>query len=271
MRLGIIGCGVLGSYVARQVRAGAAGDYELVSVMDVALTPRLEMLGKELDVPVVHDIDCLLSTRPQIVVEAAAREAIWQFGEKCIGAGTSLVVLSTGSLLDDGFRSRLLDAAKKAGRKVYIPSGALGGFDIARAATSGNGSGMVRATLTTRKPPEALEGAPHLAGRDLKALTAPEVLFTGSVASGIEQFPQNVNIAASLALALGRPERITLSVIADPSVTSNTHRFELEGAFGTASVEVRARPMDSNPKSSQLAGMSVVALLKRLCEPLQIG
>ena len=60
-------------------------------------------------------------------------------------------------------------------------------------------------------------------------------------------------------------------MMADPSLDSNVHRLELKGDFGEATVEIRARPMPDNPKSSALAAFSVLALLSRISSPLEIG
>jgi len=233
----------------------------MVSVLDTHRPDAAEGLARELACVAAADIDSLLQRSPDLVVEAATRESVWEFGEECLRKGASLAVLSSGALLDAGFRSRLVALAAKADKKIYVPSGALGGFDVARAARLG---GNLRASLTTRKPPRALAmDADHLAG--------PQEVFSGNAVDGIARFPKNVNVAASATLATSGPEALGLTLIADPSLDSNIHRLELKGDFGEATVEIRARPMPNNPKSSALAALSVLALLSRISSPLEIG
>lgn len=263
MRIALFGCGTLGSYIAKRLKAGVSGDCQVVGVLDVPRPEAAEVLAKEIECAVAADIESLLQLSPEVVVEAATRESVWEFGEECLKKGASLVVLSSGALLDAAFRSRLVEQAKKAKKKIYVPSGALGGFDVARAAYLG---GNLRACLTTRKPPRALAME-----KDQGTSAEPTTVFSGNAIDGIELFPKNVNVAASAGLATGGPEGLSLTLMADPSLDSNIHRLELEGEFGKATVEIQARPMPENPKSSALAALSVLALLARISSPLEIG
>jgi aspartate dehydrogenase len=267
-KIAIIGCGAIGTYVARNIQAGVAGRYELVGVLDIPRPQAAKKLGDEMGCKACKDLKALLRQKPDIVIEAATREAVWAFGEECLKKGASLAILSSGALLDDEFRKRLAEIAGRMRKKVYVPSGALGGLDIARAASI---LGKAQAQLVTRKPPATLTGAPHLAGRDLRNLREAEKVFDGPVAEGVSGFPQNVNVAASLSLAMGGTEAVKLAIIADPSLSSNVHRVEFAGEFGRAFVEMQGNPMPDNPKTSALAAMSILALLKRIQDPLEIG
>jgi len=268
MRVALIGCGAIGTYVAKGLRARMPNKYELVGVLDTPKPAAAERLADEMGCKACRDLQAILRLKPDIVVEAANREAVWAFGEKCLKKGANLVILSSGALLDNEFRKRLIDLAGKMKRKVYVPSGALGGLDIARAASV---AGAAHASLVTRKPPATLEGAPYLRGRRLRDLRETEKLFDGSVVEGVSGFPQNVNVAASLSLAMGSTDLVKLVIVADPSLSSNVHRVEFTGEFGRAFVEMQGRPMPDNPKTSALAAMSILALLKRIQDPLEIG
>jgi aspartate dehydrogenase len=243
------------------VYKGVAGDQQMVGVLDTPLANAARQLAGELGCVAATDIHSLLQNSPDVVVEAANRESVWEYGEDCLKSGASLVVLSSGALLDDAFRSRIVALASKVKKKIYVPSGALGGFDVARAAGFG---GNLQASLRTRKPPRAL-------AMDAGQMTGPQQVFSGNAAEGIERFPKNVNVAATASLATGGPGALSLVLMADPSLGSNIHRLELQGDFGEATVEIKARPMPDNPKSSALAALSVLALLARISSPLEIG
>ena len=64
--------------------------------------------------------------------------------------------MSVGGLLGN---ERLLDEARSKGVKVYIPSGAICGIDGLKSASIGK---VESVTITTRKPPRGLVGAPYL-------------------------------------------------------------------------------------------------------------
>jgi len=268
MRVAIIGCGAIGSYLARAIHSGACGYYELAGVLDAPKPEAARKLADELGCKACDDLEELLDLRPDVVVEAANREAAWRFGEKCLDGGANLVILSSGSLLDPEFKKRLIEIAGKVKRKIYVPSGALGGLDIAKAASI---TGEARASLVTSKPPKSLEGAPYLKGRELTGLHRAERIFDGSVEEGVSGFPQNVNVAASLSLAIGGTSAVKLAVVADPSLNSNVHCVEISGEFGRAFVKMEGKAMPDNPKTSALAAMSIIALLRRIQDPLEVG
>lgn len=268
MRLGLIGCGALGTKIAKGAVSKDFGGFTLVGVMDTAESGRAEVLAKQVGCRSFTNVHDLLCEGPEIVVEAASREAVWAFSADCIDAGASLILCSSGALLDNAFRQKLLSAARFARKKVYVPSGALGGLDAAHAAGL---TGAVTATLVSRKPPSALQSAPHMLDRDVTAITTPETVFSGTPEEGVAEFPQNVNVAASLCLALGESGNLHISVVADPTVHANVHSWDIEGPFGSATFEIRARPTDENQRSSEIAAYSVLALLKRIEGPLEIG
>ncbi|MCK5661434.1 MAG: DUF108 domain-containing protein, partial [Methanosarcinales archaeon] len=53
--------------------------------------------------------------------------------------------------------------------------------------------------------------------------------------------------------------------------TRNIHRIQVEGEFGSYSVEVNNVPSPTNPKTSYLAALSAIATLKSIIDPVQIG
>ncbi len=132
---------------------------------------------------------------------------------------------------------------------------------------------LTSVTLTTRKPPRAFRGAPGLARRGIRPerVRAPKLLFQGSARKAAALFPQNINVAATLALAGLGPARTRVRIIADPRVRANIHEIEARGSFGKLTVRAENRASARNPKTSQLAIQSAVALLERILRPIRIG
>lgn len=255
MRILLVGCGAIG-------RAVAAGAATLPGVARVfaydAVAGRAAALASLAKVEVAGSFEAGLASC-DLVVEAASQEAAQDVAPRALAAGKDVVLLSVGALADDGFREALVAAALKYGRKVHVPSGAIGALDALRAAREG---GLDRVTLTTAKPPASL---------GLVDVRERRVLFEGSAREAVQRYPKNVNVAAALALAGVGLDRTTVRVVADPALKENTHTIEAEGAFGRFTFRVENKPSPENPATSHLAALAALALLRRLTEPLVVG
>ena len=93
----------------------------------------------------------------------------------------------------------------------------------------------------------------------------------GTAREAARGFPANVNVAAALALAGIGPDRTTVEIWADPTVTRNIHRIEVEAAAARLSMQVENVPSAENPRTGRLTPLSVIAALKKLSSPLAIG
>jgi aspartate dehydrogenase len=127
--------------------------------------------------------------------------------------------------------------------------------------------------MVTRKPPRGLVGAPYLEENaiDIAGLSEPKRVFAGTAREAARGFPANVNVAAALALAGIGPERTTIEIWADPSITRNTHRIEVEAEAARFSMQIENVPTEENPRTGRLTALSVVAALRKLAAPLAIG
>lgn len=176
---------------------------------------------------------------------------------RALSCGKDVVVLSVGGLHDEVFRQEVRAEARRSGRRVYVPSGAVFGLDnlkVARVAP------LERLVLKTTKHPGALGLAPD----------APrQCVFRGPAADAVRQFPKNINVSAAIGLAAGIDPEVELW--ADPDARSNRHEIEASGAFGSVSIRADNLPSPDNPATSYLAALSVLTLLKGLDDPLQVG
>ncbi len=202
---------------------------------------------------VAETLEGLLSAGPDVVVEAASQEAVKQYGLRVLEAGADLVVLSVGALMDEGLRSRLVEAARRRGHRIYVPSGAIAGLDAVYALSLDE---IRSVRLVTRKPPRSLGLA--------EEPRRPVTLYRGPAGEAVKRFPANVNVAAALSLAAGREAEV--EVIADPGATENIHEVYVDSEASRLAVRVENRPSPRNPRTSYLAALSAVALLKRLAD-----
>ena len=208
-----------------------------------------------------------LARRSDLLIEAASGQAAAGLLPVLIRRRRAALILSTGGLLSRPDRLRTL--ARK-GIPLYLPSGALAGLDAVKAAASGR---LRSVTLTTRKPPRSLAGAPGILRRKirLEKLRKPTVVFRGSALRAAKEFPQNINVAATLALAGLGAVRTRVKIIADPGLRINIHEVEAVGDFGRLTTRTENLPSPKNPKSSLLAVRSAAATLKQILNPLKVG
>ncbi len=261
MRLGLIGCGNIGTFLLQAINK----DGLLPSGKIVSIYARREevaaQLAEEFGAEAYHDVDSLIHSDVDLVIEAATVEAAQEYTLKVLESGKDLLLSSIGVMADAAFEESAREICEKQNVSIFLPSGAIGGLDVLKSAKAVNGLETV--SITTRKPPSALP-----AGASLEKET---VLFEGSAAEAIKQFPRNINVAIVLSLAGLGSEKTKVKIIADPDVLKNSHLIEASGSFGTLKLEVENDPMPNNPKTSYLAALSVLATLQNKDQAVQVG
>lgn len=273
MRIAVVGTGAIGRQIVMGVERGDVGDVAIVGLVDVPeRADALAALAASVrGMPMTFtDPARVVEARPDVVVEAASPSVIREYAGSWLDAGCDVLVMSVGALVDPGLLARLDAAARTAGRAVLVPSGAIGGLDAVRAARLG---GLEQVELRTTKAPRALAGAPGIAaaGIDLDAITVPTVVFNGVARDAVAAFPANLNVVAALSLAGIGPDRTRVVLVADPTETRNVHEIRASGPFGELSLRFANRPSPDNPRTSALAPLAALALLRRRAESIQVG
>ena len=202
-----------------------------------------------------------------IVVEGLPAAVFDEIALPAIEAGRIFVPTSVGQILP---RMHLVDRAAETGARIVAPTGALLGLDAVRAAAEGV---IHSVTMITRKPPNGLEGAPHLVNNNIsvEGLNAAKLVFEGSAREGAIGFPANVNVAAALALAGIGADETKLQIWADPEVDRNMHRIEVEADSCRFTLEIANVPSEENPRTGKNTALSVITCLKGLVSPLKVG
>ncbi len=256
LKVGLVGCGNIGADLCIALQKGTI-PAEIVALTDVdPARAKVLLRSFQLDATV-----CSLdenAAKVDFIVEAAESSTVKAVVQAAIRHHKDCLIMSVGGLMAD---RGLYEEARAAGIRVQIPSGALCGLDGVRAAIEG---GLHSVTLTTRKPPAGLMGAPYLVQHeiDVENLEAPMVIFEGTAMEAVKAFPANVNVAASLSFAGIGPEETKVRVIADPHATNNIHEVVAEGAFGKLTAITENLPSPRNAKSSYLASLSASAELR---------
>ena len=142
--------------------------------------------------------------------------------------------------------------------QLFLPSGAVGGVDILAAARL---SGIEDVVYTSRKPPRAWCGTPAERLLDLDALMGEAMFFEGTARAAARDYPQNANVAATVALAGAGFERTKVRLIADPHVQRNVHEVSVRSSCADFHVRIEGKPSPTNPKTSLPTAFSIARLV----------
>ncbi|MFO8077728.1 MAG: aspartate dehydrogenase [Thermoplasmatota archaeon] len=254
MNLGIIGCGAIGSDVAK-----AADEFKGIKnifLFDLEKSAE-KTLEKKVKKATITSFEEMID-KADVIFEAASQNAVEEYAIKVLKHKKDLIIMSIGSLFDDAFREKLASVAKKQGCKIYLPSGAVCGIDGILSASI---DVIDKVTLVTTKSPKSL-------GKEFKKRT---VVFKGNARDAVKAFPKNINVAANLSIAGIGFDDTLVEIVADPVAIRNSHKILAHGKFGRLRAEVENMPNPNNPGSSYLASLSAIATLKRIINPIQIG
>ena len=272
MRLGVIGYGA----IARQALVALAGELAQPLEAVVCLAREdgverarlmLETIGLALasERIVVASLAEFLAARPDLVAEAAGHKALQDHGAAILRAGRDLIVTSAGALADDVLRGQL-DAAVRPDACYRICPGAVGGLELLAAARL---AGLRDVLYTSRKPPKAWAGTPAERVVDLAALKSAQVFYEGDAGAAARDYPQNANVAATVALIGAGFTATRVRLIADPDVARNIHEISVRSACADFDLRISGQPSPDNPKTSLTTGFAlasqIVGLLPRSC------
>jgi aspartate dehydrogenase len=241
-KVGIIGCGAIGTLIAEAV------ERKLVTCDELILYDyngeKAEKLKSSLHFPftVVASLNEMLRLKPKVIVEAASQQAAREYVGRIAAEGIDLIVMSTGALLDLNVQSS----------KVHMPSGAIGGLDALSSAAL---AGIDEVVLTSRKNPKAFD----LNNEEAK------IVYEGTAEEAARLYPREMNVAATLALTV-KPAKVRVQVVSDPAVQRNTHEFSVKWRFGEMFLRFANDPHPENPRTSALAAWSAIRLLQSLLE-----
>lgn len=269
LKIGIVGCGAIGSSLAKEIirRFGRDAVLSALYDADIARARKLSRLILKRDNLSAGSLEQLIE-RSDLVIECASGAAAWEIAMQTIERGRDIMIMSVGGIISH-FK-QLFGLAKKYNRRVYIPSGAICGIDALKAAKI---SRIKKITLTTRKNPVAFKGVKFIEEKGINPdnIKEDKILFLGSACEAVKYFPQNINVAAILSLAGIGAKKTRVRIIASPSVKMNIHEIEIDSDSGKIFTRAENILHPSNPKTSFLAVLSAVATLKQILNPVKIG
>ena len=263
-RVAVAGLGAIGAAVVRELDRGIEG-LALAAVSAQNIEKHRAWLDALKTVPEALPIE-KLADAADIVVECAPSRLVRSIVAPVVARGKTAIVLSVGALLEN---EDLIDLAKENGGQIVVPTGALIGLDAVTAAAEGT---IHSVRMVTRKPLQGLAGAPHLIENNLsiEGLTEPLRIFEGTAREAAKGFPANLNVAVALSLAGIGPDRTRVEIWADPTVTRNIHRIEVDSDSARFSMSIENIPSE-NPRTGRITALSVIACLRKQRASLRIG
>ena len=269
MNIGILGCGFIGTTIACAVQDMERVDSILLYDRDYDSAVKLSTRIDRSRIFPPADLEGFIDGS-DLVVEAASQEAVRDVLPGVVEKGKDVMIISVGALVDDELLSSLKERAAKSSSSILIPSGAVAGVD---GITSASMADIESVTLTVRKPPTGLTLPPSLNqhAADIKNAEEPVTLFEGSAREAVKLFPRNVNVAATIAVAGIGFDRTTVKIIADPKVSRNQHHVHVRGRFGEMDIRMLNQPSTTNPRTSYLAPLSAISVLRKLLTGFHVG
>lgn len=265
LRIGLIGYGTIGKDTAQYILEKKAGNVELVAIL-VRDCSRVES-----DLPAslfCDQAEEFFKKDLDIVVEGAGHHAVQLYAEKALRSGSDFIVSSVGAFNDQSLMDATLKAAEESGKKLIVPSAAVGGLDRIAAGAVGP---LDEITLKTSKPPKAWYGTAVEEQVNLAELTEPICVFEGNARESSRLFPESVNVSAALSLAGLGLDQTKVKVYVDPTINRNVHEISASGKFGEIRLQIQNTPSPNNPKTGYIVAMSIAKVLKNLSTNLMIG
>src|SRR6266403_244291 len=264
LRIAVAGLGAIGTRVVEALDRGMDG-LVLTAVSVQNPEKHRSRLASLTTTPAVLPIEALVDVA-DIVIECAPSKLVRSIVAPFVGCGKTAVVLSAGALLD---HEDLIELAKQNGGQIVVPTGALIGLDAVTAAAVGK---IQSVRMVTRKPILGLAGAPYIVENniDIERITEPLRIFEGTAREAAKGFPANLNVAVALSLAGIGPDQTRLEIWADPALTRNVHRIEVESDSARFSMSIENIPSE-NPKTGLITALSVIAYLRKQRASLRVG
>ena len=251
----IAGCGHLGTIIRNAYLGGFLKDYKLIAAYS-RNEEDAKKLVMETGAEALSSMDDVIRHKPDYIIETASIALFKDFAIKALEEGISVIPLSIGAFADSAFKDEALKAAEKSDARIYIPSGAVGGFDaMLTISLMAKANGWpIKAGLYNHKGPAGLRNTP-LYAEELKE--EEKRVFYGTTAEAIAILPTKVNVAVATALSSIGADNATAEIVCSPDFTGDTQCAFAE----TEGNRVRA---DIYSATSDIAAWSVVALMRNL-------
>jgi aspartate dehydrogenase len=208
-RVGLVGCGTIGSRIALRIRDERLAAIDFVCDLDAG-----RARAAAPDSEVLTDLAGVRGRPVDLVIEAANAEVVRAIALDLLERSDFLPFTLT-AFHDDAFREAVRARCREAGTRVLVPHGGVLGLDGVF-----DGRAVVQeVTFKTTKHPRNLGLDPDRSG----------VIYDGPTRGACQQLPRNVNVHAAFALMGVGFDRQRSIVVADPGSREMRHEITVKG------------------------------------------
>ncbi len=242
VRIGVLGCGMIGGYLVRNILADESLELAYVYDLDESRMAGIPKVCRQ------TRREALASQPADLVVEAAHADVVKAVALSVVQR-SDLLLFSVTALADDALREELKRWSAACGHRVYLPHGAIAGVDGLVDA----GGTLKSVTVTTTKHPNSLGLPPE----------TDKVLYEGPTREACARFPRNVNVHATVALAGLGFDATTSRIVANPTVNTNSHVIEVQGTGYQFRIEISSE--SGGKVSGAYTPISAWQTVQRIC------
>ncbi len=222
-RIGLIGCGTIGSRIVKRVAEADAADIAFICVRNVERAQKTHP-----GIPVFSDLSKVKDQKVDLVIEAATAQVVRAIALDVLARSDFLPFTMTG-FADDSFLADIRARCQASGKRLFIAHGAVVGLD---GVTDGNRV-IEELTITTTKPPRNLGLPEGTAG----------VIYDGPTRAACKDFARNVNIHAAFALMGIGFDKMRSVVISDPNSKQMKTEVKVKGEGLEWSITIASTPV----------------------------
>lgn len=217
-KVGLIGFGTIGKYIYDNLKKDGVEFvfiYKKTKIEEGNCAGLVVTSEKEVEEKCKQGVD--------LVIEAATSQAVTALAPVVLKYA-DMAVFSSTAFADENFLKSIQELCQKNGHRLYIPHGAVLGYD---GIVDGQ-KVLQEVTITTTKSPKSL-------GR---TDTTKTVVFEGATREACKLYPRNVNVHAGAALAGLGFDRTTSRIVSDPQAPGNMHTIEIKADGCQFKIEV---------------------------------
>ena len=234
-RVGVIGCGKIGTPLIQALQKGDAGANQLVAV--------LTRNSRQLDeLQAFTEIEDFLDAEPELVIDVSTAEYFSSIAVQTL-AKADVWTVNVTALADLELVQELEACGRDNGHRLRILHGAIAGLDGVAALAVDDDAEIEMSVEVALSP------------------GSPECLFKGSVRDAASRFPDGVNVALAAGFAGTGLDRTQLEVT--QAAQANIRSLTLDGKSKYGQVEVKSVPVVRPDLGIHAVTASIIAALRR--------
>jgi len=269
VRIGLLGYGTLGRYLAEQIRATPGLELAFVWNRSLPQVREAKAAGALGDCILLEELADVTQAHADLVVEVSHPDVSKKVAEKVLASGKHFYVGSPTAFADRDWSNAIHTAC--TAKSLFVPVGALwGAWDVQRMAELGT---LRKLAVTMKFHSHSLKLKPPLDEKLAAAVPGQEcILFEGSVRELAPLAPNNVNTMVCAAIASGKAlglDHVQARLVADDSLEAHIISIEAEGPNGFKVETVRTNPAAAKAVTGQLTYASFFASLLNCAKSLR--